>query len=303
MISVYSFGQNYTVASSSSSYTNIFGGQTLTTTAWDDPDFYIVPGFAVTINGNAYDSLLLNDLGCTITGVKNGIENLDAVNPSIIDVIDRGYDAGATQSSISYKVEGFAGNRILKLQWNNVGSYGDYDAGGNSMSINFQLWFYEQGHYIEVRYGSSNISDINVFYEGEIGAGVTVLADLYSSSPNDVFLTGATNFPTVTNLYSRMNGTPANGQMYRLTPALSVGVEETTQRKISIYPNPSTDIINFTEIDAKEYMIFSADGKMIDSGVLMTQKEINISQLAQGNYLLKLTNWDGEQFHQVFIKQ
>lgn len=173
----------------------------------------------------------------------------------------------------------------------------------NSMSINFQLWFYEQGNYIEARYGTSNVTDANVFYESETGAGFTVLDDLYNASPNDVYLTGTTSFPSIISVYGRMSGTPANGQVYRLTPSMSVGVAENVLNTISLYPNPCQDILNFTNIDAQNYALYSVEGKLIISEPMLGAKSINVADMPKGNYLLILTNHEGENFHHTFIKE
>ena len=303
LVSAISYGQNYSVSSFSNTYSDLLSPQILTTTVWDDPTLFVVSNFPVSINGNGYDTLMIDGLGCTISGVNGVISNRDGIDPSGIDIIDRGYDAGVSQSNISYDIDGFIGNRILKIQWKNVGSYGEYDVGGNSMSINFQLWFYEQGKYIEVRYGSSNVSDANVFLEGEIGVGVAIVDDINNLSPNDSFLTGITTFPSITNVYSRMNGIPQNGQVYRFAPTLSIGVDELNADKVAIFPNPCADKLNFTAEKIQEYAIYHIDGKLIKEGVIASSNTLDISDVSKGNYLLVLTNIEGEIFHSKFIKE
>jgi hypothetical protein len=296
-------GQNYLLSSFTSAYSDLVGPQVLTTTEWDDPDFLIIPGFPISINGNSYDSLFLNNLGCTIMGIKNGNE-LDEIDPVLMDVIDRGYDTGASQSSISTKIEGLTGNRILKIQWKNVGSYEEYDLGGNSMSINFQLWLYEQGGFIEVRYGSSNVTDVSVFYEYESGAGVTISEDNYGTGINNVYLMGNTSYPGITNQYSHMTGTPQSGQVYRLSPKASVSINKNETGKLAAYPNPCYDILYIkNSIDIEEYVIYDVKGRQVQSGSLIYQKTINVAFLSKGVYLISAIKINGDNLRFTFIKE
>lgn len=301
LITITFYGQSYTVTSFNNTYTYLVSPQLLTTTVWDDPDFVIAPDFPVIINGNAYDTLLLNDLGCTIYGIKNGTM-YDIVNPSLIDVIDRGYDAEVSQSNISMKTDGFIGNRILKIQWQNVGSYGEYDMGGNSMSINFQLWFYEQGSYIEVRYGNSNVTDVSMFYEDETGVGVAILEDNYSSGDNNVYLTGSTGFPSVTVQGSYLTGTPQAGQVYRFTPSMSIGVNENSVKNLVVYPNPCRESLHVNGV-LEKYEIYDAQGRLVKIDVVNAQKIINVADLKKGVYIMIGINSDGENTRISFVKE
>lgn len=304
LISTAYYGQNYSVTSFTNSYTDILpGAQMITNGVWDDPDIVIETDFPIMINGNSYDTLQINDLGCTVSGFKNGSGFQDAVNPSRVDVIDRGYDANVSQSSISITTSGFIGNRILKLQWKNVSSYGDYDNGGNAMSTNFQLWFYEQGGYIEVRYGLSNISDANIFYEGFTGVGVLIMDSQFGSSTNDVFLSGSTGFPAVTNQNSYMTGTPQAGQVYRFTPSMSIGVNESFSGDLKIFPNPCKNFLNISNITQGEYKVVDLNGRVVLSGVFEEVNQLDVSDLVRGVYLITITGLENQLQRQTFIKE
>lgn len=295
--------QNYTVSSFVGGYSDLSNPQVLTNTVWDDPELIIAAGFDVKLNGVSFDSLLISDLGCTVTGLENGVEIGGAINPSLTDIIDRGYDAGVTQSSITYTTDGFVGNRILKIQWKNVGSYGEYDLDGNSMYINFQLWMYEQGDYIEVRYGASSISDANVFYEGESGVGVVIASSLFGSSPNDVYLTGSTNFPSQVSSFSYMTGTPQNGQIYRFSPSLSIGVDENSNRSLNVFPNPCRDVLNIKNAESGELKVFDINGRVVVAQQINAMEQIEVSDLVSGSYLVVFEDASHQVFRQTFIKE
>ncbi|MEC3908657.1 sulfatase-like hydrolase/transferase [Tamlana sp. 2201CG12-4] len=73
-----------------------------------------------------------------------------------------------------------------------------------------------------------------------------------------------------------------------------------TENKISIYPNPSTAIINITsEIILDTYSIYSIQGKVFKEGALNKSKSsIDISALSNGIYFIKLNAASGS-----FIKR
>jgi hypothetical protein len=79
----------------------------------------------------------------------------------------------------------------------------------------------------------------------------------------------------------------------------SLSVSEFVNNKFSVYPNPtnSSDVVNFSgdNIDANGVTIFNLLGKkvIIASQSELANKQINISSLAKGMYLLKIKTKDG----------
>lgn len=64
--------------------------------------------------------------------------------------------------------------------------------------------------------------------------------------------------------------------------------ELTKNTNISVYPNPTSDIINISsENKIESYKIISVDGKTIEENNL-TSNQINVENLQEGTYLLKL---------------
>ena len=70
----------------------------------------------------------------------------------------------------------------------------------------------------------------------------------------------------------------------------AVGVEDTSNDIISIYPNPATNYIYVnTEVNA-QIDIFNIDGQLVKSINISSSKEpINIQDLTAGNYLVRIT--------------
>lgn len=66
---------------------------------------------------------------------------------------------------------------------------------------------------------------------------------------------------------------------------------ETKEISVKMYPNPTTSEIRFSGINTKKnYEIYSIDGKLIDKGIYMPDKSINVSNLAEGAYVISIDN-------------
>jgi transforming growth factor-beta-induced protein len=76
-----------------------------------------------------------------------------------------------------------------------------------------------------------------------------------------------------------------------LVPSLAGISEEATGANFDLYPNPSTDVIRFKNIDVSEYTITDLAGNVIKKG--STSNEVIIADLKNGNYFIVLTNSSG----------
>ena len=81
------------------------------------------------------------------------------------------------------------------------------------------------------------------------------------------------------------------------------GIQQLNSSDISIYPNPTKDVLNI-KLDAAShqasYSIYNMSGKLIKEGIL--NKQIRIEELMEGAYILKL-NIDGKLISKKFIKE
>lgn len=71
--------------------------------------------------------------------------------------------------------------------------------------------------------------------------------------------------------------------------------------QIRIYPNPAKDIINFSE-EVSNIKIIDFSGKVVTQ-ISNSEKSINISKLAKGNYIITATTKSGETISKKFIKE
>lgn len=87
----------------------------------------------------------------------------------------------------------------------------------------------------------------------------------------------------------------------------SVGLEElftTTVTDATVYPNPAGNSIRTSVLTANQlstYSIFAMDGKVLQNGIMKSDGTIDISQLAEGSYLLVIMQ-DEKAFRSKFIK-
>lgn len=129
--------QNYTFSNTTDTYTDLTASTAITTAApWDDPVGTIPLGFDFQLFDTTISTIYLDQKGLGSELVPTTTYDGPAPNIFVFgaDIIDRGYDSDNEEattgsvSTISYLTEGTAGSRICKIEWKNVGFYGDLDA-------------------------------------------------------------------------------------------------------------------------------------------------------------------------------
>ena len=64
--------------------------------------------------------------------------------------------------------------------------------------------------------------------------------------------------------------------------------------EVKLYPNPTKDIIKIEGIEVAEVQVFNAFGQMVKT--IQGTNEINVSDLPQGVYLLRIMDVEGKVF-------
>lgn len=80
------------------------------------------------------------------------------------------------------------------------------------------------------------------------------------------------------------------------------GVGELPTHPLKVWPNPADEVLNLSADDLRQVEIFGMDGKQVmrfQDGF----ETLNVSGLAKGNYLLKVTMKDGQVATQKFVKE
>lgn len=87
-----------------------------------------------------------------------------------------------------------------------------------------------------------------------------------------------------------------------------LGLETKTRSvAVSTYPNPTVDIINVynsNNLELSNYKLMDLKGTIIKSGILnnSVEQQINVSELSQGLYMLKLITSDNATFTKKIVK-
>lgn len=218
---------NYDFSVSTGTYQDLTNSTSLNNgNVWDDPQYIIPIGFDFEIGNKTYTTLYITEAG--LGGVlisdpsSQGVFSLMA--PIAQDIEDRELILGQSSSPISYKTVGTVGNRILKVEWNNVGFFG----GGIDDYMNFQLWVYESSNIVEYRYGSSDVPSPSSF-EGQTGPVVAfyplVNWDTEIFLETGYYLKGNPESPTAVEINAQtdvpanaLSGMIPDGTIYRFTP-------------------------------------------------------------------------------------
>lgn len=140
-------------------------------------------------------------------------------------------------SSMSYKLSGDAGRRILKFQWKNMGLMESPD----SNFVNAQIWLYEENNMIEVRIGPNLVTSY-IAMDNQPGPAVGMLvarAD-FEEFYDWLTLIGNPNNPMVYAAPARLQGVPRNGTIYRFHYDRNAGVDGMHRKtEITFHPNPA----------------------------------------------------------------
>jgi len=262
---------------------------------WDDPEIALEMPISFKLADDPIDVMDFSiDVGAVV-GLYNASPSIiHAIAPIYFDAIDRGSLDGQSISSINASLEGTEGSRIFKLEWNNVGSYPEITfENTNNMFVNQQLWFYEADNSFEFRYGPSQISNPDIFFEADLYSSGYVQLDLevepllfnlLDDSQVSIFISD--------NEDATISSYPENGQVYRFIPIGSTSTVDVGQISFSMYPNPSSEELNIavtSELREERYEIFQLNGRKVKEGFLSDgEAKIRLTDMEAGAYLLKI---------------
>lgn len=315
-----SFSQTYSFQATTGTYADLASPVSLNNgLTWDDPLFLIPVGFEFNYFGDNYDTVYISNvgLGGFIGFEHGGPDNFPLMVPFSADLVDRASTSqnwegqSGSLSPLSYKTEGAAGNRILKIEWKNAGFYGDVDDDDISTDyVNFQLWIYEQNNNIEMHYGPVSVTQPDLAYDGESGPAVVLSSHLdlntYELDPQSIFLTGNPSSPdTVMSAdFQLLNGTIPNGTIYRFIFQAPASVNEVNMNaSVSVFPNPANNRITVfsdnRELNVNNFDITNAFGQTVKT--VAGTNTADVSELAAGVYFVKAVTRSGV-INKQFIK-
>jgi hypothetical protein len=221
-------------------------------------------GFDFELGGKAFSQVMaLTDGDLSFEDFINHPESVIAASVFAANLIDK--DVNTDENSLlRYVVDGNAGNRILKIEYNNLG----LATGAPEDYVNFQVWLYEGSNSIEYRYGPMQINDPGAAFGG-VGGIVAGLAELEFNNetfsglllkndptePDTVLLQNAEQLFGL-----NLQGFPEEGTLYRFCPqgvncagaataTLEAGL---VGKSVQLFPNPANQYCSLTfELEGK----------------------------------------------------
>lgn len=324
-----SYGQSsinfeYELTAANSAYTPLENPSLLTDGVWDDPSFSFPIGFDFVFDSKTYQTLGMNDAFnggiLYFDNEENTASNSDFIVAYYSDIIDPGYNEEISKGFIAHETVGEIGQRICKIEWNNVAFYNEVTwAGTANIVVNFQLWLYEGSNDIEWHFGEESVNnpEVHELYAPLIGLMYDM--DMNTEEFTALFsIAGDITNPQIdliTDLYSGYPSTldqdPTEGMVYRLT-AMSESETTSIQRStlestISVYPTIvqdqitiDVDIKNQEKISIEVVNVFGQSCIMVQNST--QQQTIDMSTLSSGQYFIKASS-DKGIWSQKIVKQ
>ncbi|HET6510601.1 MAG TPA: hypothetical protein VFH43_00300 [Candidatus Kapabacteria bacterium] len=273
----------YTFTHAKQPYQKLEGGLVLPM-RWDDtvnPYSYVdLEGLTFEIYGERFPIDNIYPIGISKWGnveINNGKSAviIDPFHTSILDSM-------VPSTSVSVHVDGMLGDRILKIQWTDMG----FEGRPVDITTSFQLWMYERSNNIEFRYGPHSmecIKDDPTLQGGYVGMFIAP-AD-FSKISKIFWVYGDPENPKISKLNIRAMHCPFDADVVAtiVAPTASVSFEEVPEQARGIYVAHGSSI-GLT--DARNARLFTIMGQQVLS---MDQVEgsISLQGVASGRYFLE----------------
>lgn len=195
-------------------------------------------------------------------------------------------------TSVSYRLDGAPGDRVLKVQWKNVG----LPTGLDSDFANLQIWIHQRSGVIELRYGPSSIKGPNAFNTNGPWAGAFTSPSDFTRMTEKCWITGSPAKPTYdtsrTFTFRRLNGAPTAGTLYRLTPRATLEAPAAPRSHgMILIPNPANDRVRLAAPSERPVAVrfVDAEGNVARRSVVAAGAvEIALDGLPAGAYVVEL---------------
>jgi len=325
LISLFTFqtltiAQEYTLTVSNQSYTDLDDPISVNNgLTWDEPEFIVPIGFDFNFFDESIDSLFFLDDSALLNELGN--DEIVAFAIGNLGMTDRGFDLNEGEpgslSPISYQLSGSPGSRIFKLEWKNAGFFrdGEMNDGVYSDFTNIQFWLYESDGAIEIRYGESDRTNLEMIYESLNYAFTSVCFlgvfddDFEPISDQAYILDGTATDPTLDLFstgyyYGSLEANTPYGTVYRIARMTSADNEPNNDNaKIIISPNPTTGLLqvntNIIDNEIESIKILDINGRCLKS--YNSLNNIDISDLPAMCYFLNIQTAD-EVWNERIIK-
>jgi hypothetical protein len=256
-------------------------------------------------------SLTMDTLTKGIIIFPNGfVEVVDNNDIMVFDGLIRELDSIDNTSKISYKIEGTAGKKIIKVQWKNV----KINSGQPSNYVNLQIWLYQENDVIEYRYGPSSSNNASGYTQATgPSIGIFYSTSTVSTMYQKVWISGtppAITVDTVKNAnLPNIFGVPANGTTYRFIPkTVATSIKESGPAGVTIFPNPANDKIIITVKqplkNKARVSLHNVNGQLVSTYDYIAKGDmvINTSGIPNGIYTLSFESGNTKMQQQITVQ-
>lgn len=275
---------------------------------WVFPDYTIPIGFNFWYFHEYIDTLYFFEESAAMLTTSNeegGFHKLLIPFGSML--IDRGYGTSQSLSPLSYELSGEPGNRVLKIEWKNVGFGFEYDA-INTLNdyVNFQLWLYEASGNIELHFGPLSIIHPEFAYIDVSGPSVALIPeynyDEDTLSSSSLWLQGNPENPVMvqTAEFISLEGNIPPNTVYQFKN-LTVGGNINPLNSAVVYPNPASDYLTI-RLEKKlnslaEISICDINGRIVYQTAQNSNQtgevQVPVTELKNGIYQVVIRQGEG----------
>jgi hypothetical protein len=282
---------------------------------WDDPTVTIPLPFSFEMLNRNFVGNMYMTPDFSVAAFSN-ISTAPATNSSSFglfsDVRNRNnadFPNAANNSEIRYRVDSTVGNRILKVEFSNVGFLDDNT---NTAFANWQYWWHEADSAYEIHFGSSLVADTLIadsLYEGTLMFGAMKDFDVNATPPTLNKFYVVVDNPTLTidsigitqiiaENFKGVASWPTANTVWRFAYP-KVGFPASTSEIImhnNIEVNTSMTsgklMFNISNLqEALSYTLYSSGGTKVSEGRCASGiNSFDASKLASGVYILGISN-------------
>lgn len=273
----------YTFTHTKIPYQQLEGGLTLPM-RWDDtvnPYSYVdLDGLTFEIYGETFRIDNIYPIGISKWGnveINNGKSAviIDPFHTSILDSM-------VPSTAISVHVDGMLGDRILKIQWTDMG----FEGRPTEITASFQMWMYERSNNIEFRYGPHTmecIKDDPTLQGGYVGM---FIAPADFSKINKIFwIYGDPENPKISKLNIRAMHCPFDADVVAtiVAPTASVAMEHESGSISGLYVEQGGSISLTNATDVRLYSVMGQ--RVLSNGHI--DGALSLDGVASGRYFLE----------------
>lgn len=149
------------------------------------------------------------------------------------------------------------------------------------------------------------LTDILLYHvvSGTVLSGALVNGPVPTLLGEDVTIDITSGVMVNSSTVTSADNTAANGVVHAIDIVLLpliAGIEEADVTMINVAPNPATEVLKINDFDKTNYKVMNSYGMTVLTGST-ENGTVNVSELANGNYFIFLTNDTGE-FQAKFMK-